>query len=340
MSDRPEVAVIMANYNCARFIRAAIQSVLAQTLTSWELIIVDDASSDDSVALAQQAANGDPRIKILTQPSNRGPGAARNRALELDTARWIAILDSDDLMPPHRLESLLRRATQAGASIVADNLLEFSSQTQPRSFLPARLNKEVCWISLDAFVGSNCLYSRTPPLGYLKPMIRADIVRDMDVRYDESLRIAEDYYFLVELMLHGYRLLLDPTSVYLYRKHPGSVSHRMRAADIAALIAAEDRFARRELAFSPRVTAALHRRRRSLYSLCVFDRLIAALKSGDFRVAAHCVATRPHAWPLLMQPLLGRLRKLKRPQKLLELSDDDVLRTIIVGQPNAYLSGF
>lgn len=330
MSDRPDIAVIMANYNGARFIAAAIESVLHQTLKSWELIVVDDASTDDSVAMAEQAAVGDPRIKIVAQKVNRGPAAARNRALELVTARWIAIVDSDDLIPPQRLQCLLRRAHITGAAIIADSLLEFSSKARPRAFLPTWLSKETTWISLDAFIGSNCLYSRTPPLGYLKPMIRMDIIRELGLRYDESLRIGEDYYFLIRVMAHGYRLLLEPGSFYFYRKHDNSVSYRLRESDIIALIAAEHRFSERDIPFPPLVQAALNRRRRTLQSLQAYDDVITAIKSGDLSTAVQCTARHPHIWPMLIRPITARLRRLAQRSKILAQRDNDItLETLL-----------
>jgi succinoglycan biosynthesis protein ExoO len=339
MNTRPDVAILMANYNGAPFIAAAIRSVRRQTLTSWELIIVDDASTDDSITVAEHVAAGDARIKILRQPANRGPGAARNRALDVATARWIAIVDSDDLILPHRLERLLECAEASGAALVADNLLEFSARAKPRPFLPSWLGKERSWISLDTFVRSNSLYSRIPPLGYLKPMIRADLVHEFGLRYDESLRIAEDYYFLVGLMMRGYRLLLAPASLYLYRKHENSVSHRMRAADITALIAAEQRFHERKISASRRVKAALRRRERSLHSLLAFDRVITALKSGDLLAAMRHAGARPHMWPLLLQPLLARLRRLKPRQKSLMGDEGATLEAMRLDRAAARPSG-
>jgi succinoglycan biosynthesis protein ExoO len=310
MSDRPDIAIIMANYNGARFIAAGIESVIRQTLTSWELIVVDDASSDDSVAIAEQFAATDPRIKILTQKVNRGPAAARNRALQLVTARWVAIVDSDDLIPPQRLQCLLQRARITGATIIVDSLLEFSSRALPRPFLPTWLSERTSWISLDTFIGSNCLYARTPPLGYLKPMIRMDAIRELDLRYDETLRIGEDYYFLAHLMTQGYRLLLEPASFYFYRKHDKSVSYRMHATDIMALINAEKHFVRRDMPVSPPVRAALRRRQRSLRSLLAYDDVITAIKCGKLAAAARRIAGHPHIWPMLIQPITARLRRL------------------------------
>jgi succinoglycan biosynthesis protein ExoO len=340
MSDRPDVAIIMANYNGACFIGAAIESVLRQTLTSWELIVIDDASSDGSVAIAEEFAAVDPRIKIIVQKANRGPAAARNRALDLVTARWIAVMDSDDLIPPQRLQCLLRRAHITGAAIIADSLLEFSSKARPRPFLPGWLSEETSWISLDTFISSNCLYSRTPPLGYLKPMIRMDMVRELGLRYDESLRIGEDYHFLIRLMAHGYRLLLEPGSFYFYRKHDSSISHRLRESDIIALIAADHRFAHRDIPFPSRVQVALKRRRRTLGSLQAYDNVITAIKTGHYATAAQGVVRHPHIWPMLIRPITARLHRLGQRSKLLARHDRDVtLETLLSESASVRPSG-
>ena len=336
MNERPDIAIVMANYNGARFIAAAIESVIRQTLASWELIVVDDASSDDSVAIAEQFAAGDPRIKVVTQRVNRGPAAARNRALELVSAPWVAIVDSDDLIPPQRLQYLLQRARAAGAAIIADSLLEFSARERPRPFLPARLSEEASWISLDTFIGSNCLYARTPPLGYLKPMIRMDAIRDLGLRYDETLRIGEDYYFLVRLMAHGYRFLLEPASFYFYRKHDKSISHRLHARDIIALINAEENFAGHATRFPPPVQAVLKRRQRSLHSLLAYDEVIAAIKRGALAAAACRIARHPHIWPMLIQPITARLRRLGRTPRP---DNDTTLEGLLIASANARASG-
>lgn len=307
MSRAPEVSILMANYNGARFLPAAINSILHQSMTSWELIIVDDASTDASVAAAQRTASGDPRIRIAVQSVNRGPAAARNRALEMATGRWIAIADSDDLLHRQRLELMLQRASRDGAAIVVDNLMIFSESAPPRPFLPQRYAAAPRWIDLPAFIESNCLYSRIPDLGYLKPIIRADVIHEL--RYDETLRIGEDYHFLLRLMARGRRLRLDPAGLYFYRKHDGSISHRLRAVDIERLCEAEDSFARTVLLFDERLHAALARRRRTLQSLLAYDEIIGALKSRDIAQAAALAWRCPHIWPLLTKPVTARLNR-------------------------------
>jgi succinoglycan biosynthesis protein ExoO len=229
----------------------------------------------------------------------------------------------------------LRRAHITGAAIIADSLLEFSLRARPRPFLPAWLSEETSWISLESFIRSNCLYSRMPALGYLKPMIRMDVVRELGLRYDESLRIGEDYHFLIRMMARGYRLLLEPASFYFYRKHDSSISHRLRESDIMALIAADHRFAQRDIPFAPPVQAALRRRQRTLQSLQAYDNVINALKRGDRSTAAKCAARRPHIWPMLIRPITARLRRLAQRGKILAQRDNDTTLEALLSESAA-----
>jgi len=94
----------MASYNSALWIEETIACVQSQTYTDWELIISDDASTDNSLELAETAAEGDHRIIVVKAKENGGAGKARNRALKRATGRYIAYLDSDDLWVRNKLE--------------------------------------------------------------------------------------------------------------------------------------------------------------------------------------------------------------------------------------------
>ena len=310
MTAAPKVSVIMANYNGARFLRAAIGSLLRQTLPSWELIFVDDGSTDASVAVAERAASADPRITVIRQPANRGPGAARNRALELARGEWIAVFDSDDLMMPQRLELLVRRADEDNAALVADDQLLFSDAGgKPRRFLKNGLGLAPRWIDLAALIKSTKLYSFNPDFGYLKPLVRASVIKRLHARYNERLRIGEDYNFLARILAEGHQLRLYPLLTYLYRKHESSVSYRMSDADIRALIEADDfLFRRPDLTHQERIS--LRQRRHSLESLLVYDTVITALKAGEPKIAASLALSHPFIWPLLTRPINARLKRL------------------------------
>ena len=100
------VSIITPSYNTARFIEETINSVLAQTYTNWEMIIVDDCSKDDTDAVVGRFS--DPRIRYLKNEKNSGAAVSRNRALREAKGKWIAFLDSDDLWEPTKLEKQIR----------------------------------------------------------------------------------------------------------------------------------------------------------------------------------------------------------------------------------------
>jgi glycosyltransferase involved in cell wall biosynthesis len=99
----PAVSVIMAVYNGSPHLRASIESILGQTLSDFELLIVDDGSTDGSEDTVDEFANRDERIRVFHQ-SNQGPAVARNRALSHASGQYIAIMDADDISLPSRLE--------------------------------------------------------------------------------------------------------------------------------------------------------------------------------------------------------------------------------------------
>jgi teichuronic acid biosynthesis glycosyltransferase TuaG len=108
MKNTPLVSVIMPAYNSAQFIAAAIDSVLAQTWLHWELLVIDDGSTDDTVKIVENYARQYPNIRILKNSTNQGTGAARNRGIKAATGRFIAFLDADDLWLPLKLEKQLK----------------------------------------------------------------------------------------------------------------------------------------------------------------------------------------------------------------------------------------
>jgi succinoglycan biosynthesis protein ExoO len=315
MSGAPRVSVVMANYNGARHLAEAIASVQAQTLADWELLLVDDASTDDSLAVALAMAERDPRIRLLAQPRNQGPAAARNRALEAARGEWIAVADSDDVMLPQRLERLLSRAGRDGAEIVADNQLVCSADLRARSpFIGQAEALQFGRVDLAAFIDSSRLYARRPDLGFIKPLIRKALIDRSAARYDESLRIGEDFHFLVGLLASGAALSLEPEPLYLYRKHDASISHRFRPEVLAAMIEADGQ-ARRRLKAQPAAARALGRRIEGLKSWAVYERVMAAAKAGRWGEAARLALSRPHAWPLISRPARRRLSQMFRARQ-------------------------
>jgi teichuronic acid biosynthesis glycosyltransferase TuaG len=110
-----KISIITPVYNSSAFIADTIQSVLNQTYQNWELLLVDDVSTDDSVAVVQSFR--DERIKLMRLEKNSGPAIARNTAIEAATGRFIAFLDSDDLWLPEKLEKQLQFMLTQNAAV-------------------------------------------------------------------------------------------------------------------------------------------------------------------------------------------------------------------------------
>ena len=102
------VSIIIPTYNTEKFIELTIQSVQNQTYHNWEMILVDDASTDKTVNIISEFAKADNRIKLFQLPNNSGNGFARNVALEKATGKYIAYLDADDLWFPMKLEKQIQ----------------------------------------------------------------------------------------------------------------------------------------------------------------------------------------------------------------------------------------
>jgi glycosyltransferase involved in cell wall biosynthesis len=98
------VSIIMPSYNSAKYISEAIESVIAQTYTNWELVITDDCSTDNSRDIIKQYAETDSRVKLFCLNENSGAGVARNNSIKEAKGRFIAFLDSDDRWMPNKLE--------------------------------------------------------------------------------------------------------------------------------------------------------------------------------------------------------------------------------------------
>ncbi len=112
------VCIIMAAYNAEKTITAAIRSVIDQTYPYWELIVIDDCSTDATVSIVKSISVVEPRIHLLRNRINRGVSQSRKRGLEYAKSKWIAILDSDDVWTPDKLKKQIEFAEEKSADLI------------------------------------------------------------------------------------------------------------------------------------------------------------------------------------------------------------------------------
>ena len=108
------VSIIMPSYNCGKYVEQTIRSVQAQTYQNWEIIFMDDCSTDDTIKLVSGLREKDERIRLFQNKFNSGAAVSRNNALQEAKGRWIAFLDSDDLWEPEKLEKQVRFMEENG----------------------------------------------------------------------------------------------------------------------------------------------------------------------------------------------------------------------------------
>lgn len=306
----PTVSVVMPNYNGAAFLADAVGSARRQSLRNIEIIVADDASTDDSVDIVVQLMKEDPRIRLLTTDRNGGPAAARNRALAVATGEWIAVLDNDDLMHPKRLATLVEAAVRDGADIVADDLLIFESRRvePPATLLHGDLARGPFWLEVERYIRANVFFGRGPPLGYLKPVFRRSLLVASGARYDERLRVAEDYDFVFRLLSFGARFRVYPLLMYFYRRHGASISHRLTPDAIDAIRTVDRETRKRIDRRDAKLAIALDARSRSIETTWAFVQLVDAVKRRDLGGTARIALRRPQAALLLRLPIAARLK--------------------------------
>lgn len=307
----PTVSVIVGCRNVVSYIDDAIWSVRRQTLHEIELIVVDDASTDDTAGRVAWHAEQDLRVRLIRHPHPQGPAGSRNAALREACGEYVAILDGDDFMHPRRLATLVDDARRSGAEIVADDLFAFHDDPQARRpyFLVGNALESNREINAGEFILSNRLFTSGPALGYLKPLMRLDFIRAKQLEYDLSLRIGEDYHLLLEAIAAGARLRLLSEALYFYRRHSASISYRLSEKTLVALAAADDAFRKRRTEFAARHEVALNARRRSLARAMAFQELVSAVKDKKVATAVRIVVRQPSVVPLLAKAAFSGLQR-------------------------------
>jgi succinoglycan biosynthesis protein ExoU len=231
------VDVLIAARDRADTIERAVSSALAQDAVR-AVIVVDDGSTDDTGARARQCDLEGKRVIVERLHSNLGPAAARNVAIGISTAPWLAILDADDFFLPGRIGALLSQSDDC--DFVADDMVEVSEDRvnlEPPTPMRLVRSSKPALINLEQFVLGNVTRrgSEEKELGFLQPLIRRQFLDLHSLRYDETLRLGEDYALYARALAAGARFLLIPVAGYVAVKRAESLSARHNRQDLERL---------------------------------------------------------------------------------------------------------
>ena len=271
------VSVITPAWNAAAYIGETIASVRAQTMTDWEWLIVDDGSTDDTVAIVRDAAATDARIRLIQQP-NAGPSAARNRAMRHASGRWFVFLDSDDGWSPRFLETQLALFQRyPDTDLVTATAV---NRGGPFDGLPTRRPVEgYPTLSLAQMLEDEAAV-------FIMTVFRREVY-DRIGDFDETQWTSEDYDFWLRTAQAGFVFRCNPEPLGWYRIRGESLS-RQRARMIDGLITSYRKARARSRADAPELPV-IDRQIARFESELLLEQAKVALEHGHFDTAADCL---------------------------------------------------
>lgn len=219
----PTFTVIVALYNCERYIAECLDSLRAQTFGDFEAIVVDDCSTDDGPAVAKCAVAGDERFRFLSTPINSGQGAARNLALENATGRIVVLLDADDMLLSHALEHIAKRFETQTLDDLYFNAESFYEDAEAYNRVVENFSQRD---SFDDVATGRELFAffenrgQFFPHGALRAVSRQLIERNA-IRFPEGI-IHEDLLFTFQTLVHAERSSFLNEPLYRRRIRTGS----------------------------------------------------------------------------------------------------------------------
>lgn len=216
MPNRNLVSIIVPAYCASKYIEETIKSVISQSYCDWEMIIIDDCSTDNTSTLVDYWCEKDIRIKIYHMPFNSGPAAARNMGIENAKGRWIAFLDSDDYWLPNKLELSLEFAKKHNAAIIFTGFRRINADgSKVGQYIPVPNT-----LNYKDFLGNTAIATST----VLIDTIKHQEIRMKSVYYD-------DFVCFLEILKKGFIAYGLDEDLMRYRIINGSISrNKLRSA--------------------------------------------------------------------------------------------------------------
>lgn len=227
-----EVSIIVPVYQVEKYIRQCVDSILAQTFTDFELILVDDGSKDQSGKICDEYARMDTRVKVIHK-ENGGAADTRNRGVNQAVGNYVMFVDSDDYLAPTMLECLYRNILNENADITACNYLYFFENDRKKDFATN--------VQSEVLTGTEIFYYRKNERNYgfwtvvWNKLMKREIVGKVKFR---SGKYYEDEFWANEIYQMDIKIVTIPECLYYYRQHENSTMRQKKIARSLDLIEA------------------------------------------------------------------------------------------------------
>lgn len=225
LTKTPEISVIIPAYNAGTYLAHCLNSVIEQEFTSWELIVADDGSTDDTGKICDEYAAKDDRIKVL-HTANNGVSESRNACLDIAKGKYLIFGDADDIFERDCLKKLYDQAEKTKADIIQSSFYYLNEDKKIKD----------TGASDATYQGQNEIMSAyfNGAVGDIRVSVWAKLFRResfLNVRFDSGLKVYEDAYYVFKCCLNAKSVFSFSTPLYIYRQHAKSTMH-LRLAEI------------------------------------------------------------------------------------------------------------
>lgn len=214
------ISVIIPVYNASKYLHRVISSILSQSYPDWELILVNDGSTDDSLSICEEFSKMDRRIVVINQ-INRGASTARNNGMKKANGEFICFVDADDYVSGTYLEELFQDFIfNDQIDLVIQGFTKIYKEKQlfinlPENNVLGSLEELFDKINVFTFCGPCC------------KLFRSSIIRDKKIYFNSDIVCAEDFDYILRYFLHCRKIKISLSNNYFYESHDGSVSSQL-----------------------------------------------------------------------------------------------------------------
>ena len=222
------ISLVIPAYNVANCLECCIDSILRQTYSDFEIIIVDDGSTDDTRHICEEYKARDPRIRYAYQ-ENAGVSAARNHGIDIAKGDWLAFVDADDSIDSQYLEYMMNAASQYKSDSVFCGFSVFGTtlRTDDTSALRECCHGEETGVitAEQAIEHTVCIDPSKIFYGYIwRNLFSTTLLSEYHIRFQCEIKISEDYQFILEYLLHATRVAIVAKPLYCYKINGLSVT--------------------------------------------------------------------------------------------------------------------
>jgi glycosyltransferase involved in cell wall biosynthesis len=229
-NELEKISVIIPVFNAAKYLGQCLESLAGQTYGHFEIILVDDASTDESAKICDSFVKRDKRTKVIHNIKNNGPAAARNLGLAESTGQFVFFADADDFLEKNALDLLMEKQREVGADLLVGN---FSKLNGREGVLPGDIAFDSAGLlSKEEIITYAKNYLKKPNRFTLfaycwGKLFKAAIIKNNNIFFDEDLRTFEDVAFNFSYLPYADKIFFLKETIYHHRLHPGYSSATM-----------------------------------------------------------------------------------------------------------------